>query len=127
MKIVEVRKLAEKLRDMHGLHNWKITFGTNYSYGSGSIIASCIERDRVFEFNPKYFSINDEWFCRDQILHEIAHALAGYEAGHNKVWRDKCVEIGALPYELSERVHPSYNSPAPEFISKVKKYFYMDL
>ena len=28
------------------------------------------------------------------ILHEIAHALVGKEAGHSKVWRSKAKEIG---------------------------------
>jgi predicted SprT family Zn-dependent metalloprotease len=28
------------------------------------------------------------------LLHEIAHALAGWEAGHGAKWRDVCIAIG---------------------------------
>lgn len=31
------------------------------------------------------------------LLHEIAHALAGFKAGHGSKWRAKCLEIGGAP------------------------------
>jgi|SaaInl4_200m_RNA_FD_contig_31_108507_length_1434_multi_15_in_0_out_0_2 hypothetical protein len=31
---------------------------------------------------------------RNTILHEIAHALVGHSNGHNRVWREKFIEIG---------------------------------
>ena len=40
---------------------------------------------------------NDIEQVRDTILHEIAHALAGYEAGHGPEWKKVCVQIGAKP------------------------------
>jgi len=33
----------------------------------------------------------------DTILHEIAHAIAGYEAAHGPVWKAACIKIGADP------------------------------
>ncbi len=111
MKIYKAKKLAKRLRNKHGLRKWKIIFGTSFNYGDQSIIASCSVDCKTFEFNPAFFSINEEWFCKDQILHEIAHALAGWKAKHGKIWKAKCVEIGAIPYELFEGFHPNYNNP----------------
>lgn len=33
----------------------------------------------------------------DTILHEAGHALAGPGIGHDKVWQDICIRIGAKP------------------------------
>lgn len=34
---------------------------------------------------------------RNTVLHEIAHALAGYEANHGPKWKAICRKIGAIP------------------------------
>jgi len=31
------------------------------------------------------------------LLHEIAHALVGCSNGHNRIWKNKCIEIGCSP------------------------------
>lgn len=49
-----------------------------------------------------YVKANDEADVKDLILHEIAHALVGYEHGHNHVWKAKCVEIGAKPEQYAK-------------------------
>ena len=54
-------------------------------------------------------SLNDIAQSRDTILHEIAHALAGREAGHGPQWRAACRRVGARPercYNTSEVVQP---------------------
>ena len=38
---------------------------------------------------------NDEAHLRDTILHEIAHALAGYDAGHGYTWKVQAARLGA--------------------------------
>ncbi len=116
MDIEKAKKLAIELRDHHGLDDWTIRF-EEWTESEG-IIASTYINQNVFEFSPTYFSINDEWFCKDQILHEIAHALSEYDDdadsesfdGHGEAWREKCVEIGAIPHEIWEGFH-SYKSP----------------
>ncbi len=35
--------------------------------------------------------------CRDTVLHEIAHALAGRDAGHGPAWVRACLRVGARP------------------------------
>lgn len=41
--------------------------------------------------------INDESVVRDTILHEIAHAKAGFAAGHGYMWKSVAVSVGADP------------------------------
>ncbi len=53
--------------------------------------------EKSISLSVYFIEHNEEWVIRDVILHEIAHALCGLEAGHSKVWKDKCIEIGARP------------------------------
>lgn len=51
----------------------------------------------------------------DTILHEIAHALVGPGHGHDEVWRDMCITVGAKPircYDSNTIVMPSGNLQA---------------
>lgn len=41
--------------------------------------------------------LNDEAECRDTVLHEIAHAMAGPRAGHGPAWKRACLVVGARP------------------------------
>jgi predicted SprT family Zn-dependent metalloprotease len=41
--------------------------------------------------------INDESVVRNTILHEIAHAKAGPEAGHGYMWKSVAASVGADP------------------------------
>jgi hypothetical protein len=52
----------------------------------------------------------DEPEVRDTILHEIAHILAGHEAGHGPVWQRHAARIGARP----ERCYDSSALPTVE-------------
>lgn len=38
----------------------------------------------------------------DVILHEIAHVIAGHEAGHGPKWKAACIKVGANPRRLYE-------------------------
>jgi predicted SprT family Zn-dependent metalloprotease len=39
---------------------------------------------------------------RDTILHEIAHAIAGVDAGHGEAWKRVCRRIGANPSRVAD-------------------------
>lgn len=47
-------------------------------------------------------AMNPEPVVRDVILHEIAHAIAGIENGHNHVWQAACRKVGAKPQRLAD-------------------------
>ena len=81
--------MLKKQGKKHGLHNWKFelsnrlkNFGVTY-YSSKTI--------RISTQQINKHSQNE---TMDTILHEIAHALAGHEAGHGKVWKDIAKRIG---------------------------------
>jgi hypothetical protein len=41
--------------------------------------------------------VNDEVVIRNTILHEIAHAKAGNQAGHGPLWKLVAIAVGAKP------------------------------
>ncbi len=103
MDIRKARKLARELRDHHGLDDWSIKFKTKMRYSG--VIATTYYDSKEFHFSSQNFILNSEEFCRDQILHEIAHALVDWEDGHGEPWKKKCVEIGAIPFQVSEEAY----------------------
>lgn len=56
---------------------------------------------RTIRLSRHLVMLNSDDEVRDTILHEIAHALAGLEHGHDAVWQAKCVQIGARPQRLA--------------------------
>jgi predicted SprT family Zn-dependent metalloprotease len=70
---------------------------------------SCSFARRQITMSVHLARLNEPDPCHDTILHEIAHALAGREAGHGPVWRAACRRVGARPercYEAEEVVQP---------------------
>ena len=59
-------------------------------------------------------AINSLTDCEDVILHEIAHALAGYDAGHGYAWKRVAREIGADPSRCYET--DKVNTPAAPWV-----------
>lgn len=57
---------------------------------------------KAIRLSEHLVTMNPEPIVRDVILHEIAHALAGLENGHNHVWRAACQRIGANPQRLAD-------------------------
>lgn len=86
----------------HGLHGWAFRFNRCKQtmglcvFGCKSIELSIyfVERDNPAEE------------IRDTILHEIAHALVGPGHGHDKVWKRKCIEVGARPQRCGDADMP---------------------
>lgn len=110
MKISEAKKLAKKLIESYGLYSWGINFEANKE-DRVHVIASCSSVSRDFYFNSAFIFVNSIEFCKDQILHEIAHALLAWGVHHGEAWRKKCIEIGAIPYEAWQEEYPCFNRP----------------
>ena len=91
MNLQEAKDLAISLMEEHGLidarwyfrfDNAKRRFGVcNYTYKRISLSTALTE-------------LNDIEKVKDTILHEIAHALVGFNHGHDWVWKQKALEIG---------------------------------
>ena len=52
---------------------------------------------RVISLSMPLVALNDEAECRETVLHEIAHALAGPKAGHGPKWAEACRLVGIEP------------------------------
>ena len=89
MDVEKAYRLAlEKLND-YGLQNWDIMLDT-----AKSRFGCCYHRQRLITLSKVLIDLNTEADVLDTILHEIAHALVGVSHGHDRVWRQKAIDIG---------------------------------
>lgn len=102
MDLPSAAKLADDLMQTHGLTGW--SFGFNRAKRQLGVCRFAAKR---IELSAHFVSANDEAAVRDTLLHEIAHALAGREAGHGPRWKAICAELGCKPERLDhEAVMP---------------------
>jgi len=78
----------------HGLiaRGWSFVFNRRKR-----ALGICNYTAKRIELSAAFVAGNDEAAVRDTILHEIAHALAGREAGHGPPWVTICCRLGAKP------------------------------
>jgi predicted SprT family Zn-dependent metalloprotease len=91
--------MACQLLATHGLHGW--TFAFNRSRVNMGL---CRYGPQVIELSVHFVEGNEPEAVRETVLHEIAHALAGREAGHGPLWKAMCMRVGARPERLSTEV-----------------------
>lgn len=95
MTFDDIPGVARTLLDSHGLRDWRFAWD-NAKRRAGQ----CRPASKTITLSRHYVRLNLETSFDDvvdTILHEIAHALAGCEHGHNDVWKRKAAEIGARP------------------------------
>jgi predicted SprT family Zn-dependent metalloprotease len=93
MNINEAEKLAMKLMQQYGLANWDFQWG----FGQ-SLFGSCHYATQTISLSKTLTELNDENEVKDVILHEIAHAKVDPKMGHNRIWKNMCLEVGARPH-----------------------------
>ena len=71
-------------------------------------------------FNKLWVLLNSKAHALDTILHEVAHALVGPDAGHNSIWRSRFMQLGG-----SGMIHAKENS-AFAYMAKLDKQFIPD-
>ena len=102
--------LARALMDQHGLTNWVLkTDDAKRRFGC------CDYNSRQISISRRHYLYSRDEDIKDTILHEIAHALVGPGHGHNRVWKAKCVEIGAKPLRCGKTASEAYNEDAKWF------------
>lgn len=98
MRLPDAMKLAYRLMAEHGLDKpgphgrtpWKFKFdGAVRRFGLTNY------RTHTISLSTALTRLNDQKHVEDTILHEIAHALVGSNNGHNYIWQEKALEIGA--------------------------------
>ena len=84
--------MARRLMDEHGLTGWTLAF-----VESRRGLGACDFSDRQIRIGRGHALEGNEEEIRDTVLHEIAHAIAGPEAGHGPLWKATARRIGATP------------------------------
>lgn len=85
-KIIANRILADYCLNEQG---WKFEFdNAKVRFGC------CKYRSKTITLSKHLVLLNDIDAVLDTILHEIAHALAGYSAGHGNKWKQIAKDIG---------------------------------
>ncbi len=100
----------------HGL----IEAGWKFAWGRGKQRLGTAEvrryRDgrvvKTLRFSEHMVRLNSIEEVRDIVLHEIAHALAGLDQGHNARWKAVCKRIGAKPQRFAGA---EVQTPAPRY------------
>lgn len=64
-------------------------------------LGSCNYGTKIITISLPLANLYGEDHLEDTILHEIAHALAGPQAGHGPAWKSVCRAIGANPDRLA--------------------------
>lgn len=106
MNLQDAQKLAKQLMAKNLLEGWTFKFDTAMCR-----FGNCCHYPKVISLSEKLTLLNDEFQVRDTILHEIAHAIAGFKAGHGPIWKDVCVKVGAKP----ERCFSATTVQVPKF------------
>jgi predicted SprT family Zn-dependent metalloprotease len=106
MELKIAQNLAISLMDKHGLidKGWYFEFDNSVKR-----FGVCKYRRKCIGLSAKLTSLNNTEKVKDTILHEIAHAIAGFGAGHGTEWKRVCIQIGAKP----ERCYDSKDTNMP--------------
>jgi predicted SprT family Zn-dependent metalloprotease len=89
MDLRDALAMAEHLLVRHGLPDWQVAFD-----GAKRRAGVCRYADRTIGLSAPLTTLHSYDDVRDTVLHEIAHALAGPEHGHDAYWRKVAMGIG---------------------------------
>lgn len=100
MKIENAVDLAEKLMRQHALSCWTVIISNSRTF-----LGRCWYKPRCqIELSRHHILADTDAEITDTILHEIAHAITGYEKGnaHGAQWKSAAKRVGATPKRCSE-------------------------
>ncbi|QPI17937.1 hypothetical protein POP12_145 [Pectobacterium phage POP12] len=91
----DVKIYAHHMMKLHGLvdNGWKFAINGRMTRALGL----CNYSKKTISLSKKFVKVACLDDITDTVLHEIAHALVGYNHGHGSVWQAKAIEIGAIP------------------------------
>src|SRR5690606_29108233 len=88
---------TRQMMDYYGLREWKIKMNND-----NEALGLCRFKKQRLEFSRTHMSAVNHLVRRDVVLHEIAHAMAGVEAGHGIEWRKIARSIGCSALDVIE-------------------------
>ncbi|WP_169973369.1 SprT-like domain-containing protein [Tautonia rosea] len=92
MDLEQLHAIAHHELRKQGLHGW--TFGLAQTKRR---LGACKYRLKRIEIAEYHVRNNPDEMVRDTLLHEIAHAIAGPDAGHGPAWKAVAIRLGATP------------------------------
>jgi predicted SprT family Zn-dependent metalloprotease len=106
MEMTQVLALARNLMSSHGFGHLDLTTSNTkralgrcfykYDFAQRKHVANRIDLSRV------WMTRIPEEQVKDTILHELAHAVAGHEAGHGPTWKSAARRLGANPSRIAD-------------------------
>lgn len=89
-----------------------LTYGIGKPGQRGVTVFDCWQRGQVGEETTKFDVVEIGAIAEENpvqlvgtTLHELAHILAGYEAGHGKDWKAACAALGLFEAEASGQTY----------------------
>lgn len=90
--------MAVDLLCRYGLSNWRVVWIKKIH-----VLAQCSIYRQQIKLSKPYVEVNSIAHVRDTILHEIAHALAGANHGHDFIWKGIALGLGARPFSQADK------------------------
>ena len=109
MDLAAAESLARRLMAQHSLTDWTFEFDH-----ARSRFGLCSHHSKTISLSRHLARLNEEPHVRDTLLHEIAHAKAGYRAAHGPKWREVACALGCRPRACYD--HRAINVPARAWI-----------
>lgn len=98
MQVNDAIQLTNAELQKWGLNDWTLKFNNRLT----RVLGRCVFNKKTIELQTRFVKENPEHIVLDTIRHEIAHALAGYKAGHGPEWRLWAIKVGANPSATAE-------------------------
>jgi predicted SprT family Zn-dependent metalloprotease len=92
MDLLAAARLGRELLNQYGLRSWRFRFDRAVRR-----FGCCHYSTATISLSAALTAMNSEAEVRDTLLHEIAHAIAGKQAGHGDEWRKYAAILGARP------------------------------
>lgn len=103
LTLAEIEARARKLFNQHNIADW------NFAFSLTTRQAGCCWYNRkLITISVTYCQTATLSQIVNTLLHEIAHALAGYINGHNHIWKRIAKQIGCT----AERCHAVQHAPS---------------
>ena len=107
MNLHDLQDFALSLMRSHGLDGWG--FGFDRATRRAGL---CNYTHQKITVSRKLMQLYPEHYAKDTVIHEVAHAIAGKEAGHGPVWQRIARELGGTGAPLisadAPQVPPKY-------------------
>lgn len=101
MKLEDAETLALTLMDRY----WYKFEGWSFEFDNAKRRCGCTKFSiKTITLSRYFVQRNDEDEVRETILHEMAHVIAGPQAGHGPAWRYYAEQIGAKPERCASSV-----------------------